>query len=566
MKWNIKKPNLLKVTAYKNRLGISAIMAKILLNRGIALDTAHKEFNDPLVLIEDPYKMVGAEAAADSIIAQCGQDKNFIVFADYDVDGLTSGFIMTDFLQSIGEHADVYYPERSEGYGLSLDFAKIVSEDKDTVVVTVDNGISALAPIEYLQSKDIPVIVTDHHEPQTTLPNCVFCDPWTDKDSAGKHLCGAGVAWKVCMIVEDKLGKGNVENYLPYVALGTVADVMPMNHENIALVNLGVEAINAGKSRTISALMELLDIKTLVPEDIGWKIGPKLNACGRMGSIMTAGELFFMENEDIVDIKDQVRDIIELDDERSKQTKKAQRAIEKLDFNDTLVCVFDASDYPAGIAGIVAGKLAERFNKPAIVYTSTGDNICLASARSVPGLGLCELLDNEVRKGNIDSWGGHAEACGVKLYADRIEDFAKSMTQQIQEMMANGTIEVKESTLDIDVEITFSELNKRLLDEITSLPYDKQVCTEPIVCLRNVSVTAKQPYSNKDHLVLECKDKKGAKSTLVLWGGYPAYAALGEPDTIDIAGKIGTVGFPDRTTKRRASDVTIKIQDMKKAS
>ena len=190
----------------------------------------------------------------------------------------------------------------------------------------------------------------------------------------------------------------------------------------------------------------------------------------------------------------------------------------------------------------------------------------MASARSVPGLGLCELLDNEVRKGNIDSWGGHAEACGVKLYAERIEDFAKSMTQQIQEMMANGTIEVKESTLDIDVEITFSELNKRLLDEITSLPYDKQVCTEPIVCLRNVSVTAKQPYSNKDHLVLECKDKKGAKSTLVLWGGYPAYAALGEPDTIDIAGKIGTVGFPDRTTKRRASDVTIKIQDMKKAS
>ena len=563
MKWNIKKPQALKLAAYKNRVGVSALMAKVLINRGVSISTANKELNDPMALIEDPMAIAGAENTADAIIEQCGKSKNFFIFADYDVDGLTSGYIMTDFLRSIGENANVYYPQRTEGYGLSMDFVKTIAEDANSVVITVDNGVTKVQEVKYLNDHDIPVIVTDHHESQAILPDCPICDPWTDQGSAGHHLCGASVAWKVCMIIEDKLQKGDVGKYLPHAAIATIADVMPMTPENIAIVNLGLEAINNGASKAIKILMEMLDIKKIVPEDVAWKIAPKLNACGRMGEIDIAGELFFMEDADEIDIKDQVRDIIEQDDMRVKYTKQAQKEVEKLDYSNDHICLFDATVYPAGIAGIIAGKIAERFCKPAFVYTTIDKEVYTASARSAGGLDLAFLLTQKTVADTIAGWGGHAQACGVALYADRLDDFRTSMNRLIESLISEGTIQVVEPELDIDAEIAFKDLTQKTLKEITSLPYDKETFLEPTFCLMGVKVKAKQPYSNKNHLVLECEDKNGGKITLVSWNDYPAYEAIGCPETIDIAGKIATVGFPDRTTKRRATDVTIKIKDMR---
>ena len=567
MQWNIKKASPLKLAKYKNRLGVSSIMAKVLHNRAIDIDTARLELNDPMALVELPTEITGAEAAAKAILEQCGKGKQFIIFADYDVDGLTSGYIMTDFLLSIGEDAIVHYPQRSEGYGLSMDFVKeVVDASANAVVITVDNGITKLNEVQYLNEHNIPVIVTDHHEPQGVLPDCVCCDPWTDKDSAGHHLCGAAVAWKVCMIMEYTIEKGDTEKYLPHVALATVADVMPMVAENIALVRLGLEAINNGKSRAISTLMEMLDIKTLTAGDIAWKIAPKLNSCGRMNSIDVAGELFFMEDADAIDIKDQVRDIIECDDERTKYTKRAQKAIEKMDYSQDNVCLFDASEYPAGIAGIIAGKITERFGKPSFVYTSFDSEVYSASARSIPFLDLGLLLNTELEKGNIHGWGGHAQACGVSLNPDRLNDFRTSMNKQIAMLIAEcGDEAAEEPTLDVDAEISIKDLNSKLLKEIEMLPYDKATCPAPVFCMTGVKVKAKQPYSNKNHLVLDCEDKNGNTITLVMWNSYDSYAALGEPSVMDIAGTIETVGFPDRTTKRRATDVTLKIKDMRVA-
>lgn len=561
MEWIVKKPSALKVAAYKNRLGINPIMAKVLLNRGISIDTADKELNSPADLVEDPSKIAGAEEAVDAILAQCGKEKHFFIFADYDVDGLTSGYIMTDFLTSIGEKAYVYYPERKEGYGLNTDFVRSVG--KDTVVITVDNGVTKVEEVAILNEHNVPVIVTDHHEPQEHLPNCPICNPWLKEDSAGRHLCGAAVAWKVCMLLEDKLGVGDIEKYLPHVAIATIADVMPMTTENIALVNLGVAAANAGSSKAIKLLMDMLEIKELTPEDIAWKIAPKLNACGRMGNVSAGGDLFFMEDESDVDIKDQIRDIIELDDERVKYTKTAQKEIAALNFSQDNICLFDATSYPIGIAGIIAGKLAEHFGKPAFVYNTLGRDVYSTSARSVPGLDLPKLLNTELEKETIVSWGGHAQACGVALRADSIREFKASMNQQIADLISSGTIKVVEPKLDIDAEIQIADLNTKVLKELERLPYDKEVCPEPTFCLCNVKVKAKQPYSNKDHLVLECEDDGGHKITLVSWNEYSMYKEIGEPEVVDIAGKICTVGFLDRTTKRKPTDVTIRIKDIK---
>lgn len=563
MKWNIKKPNVLKVAAYKNRLGISSLFARVFLNRGIALDAADKLLHDPLALIEDPYEIVHAELAARTILQMLHQKKQFYVFADYDVDGITSGYIMTDFLRSIGEAAMAYYPERREGYGLSMAFAEAVVREENAVVITVDNGITKVDEVAFLQAHGIPVIVTDHHEPQAGLPDCPCCDPHISETGAGSHLCGAGVAWKICMILEDLLHKGSSEKYLPYVALGTVADVMPMTQENAAIVNLGLAAINRGNSRTIHALMDALDIKELTAEDIAWKIAPKLNACGRMGDVHTAGDFFFLEDEPMEYIKDQILEILEADDARQKATKSAQKAIEKLDYNGDMVCLFDASEYPAGIGGIIAGKIAERFGKPAFVYSDDGGDVVGGSARSAGGIDLSGLLENERRKGTIASWGGHALACGVTIYADRLDDFRMGMNQQISSLLEQGLLETKEPELAIDAEIGFGDFTTDVLNELEQMPYDKAVCPAPVFCMRGLHVRAKQPYSNKNHLVLDCTDKNGAQFTLVEWNGYPAYEALGMPTVIDIAGTLSTVGFHDRTTGRKAQDVTIRIADMR---
>lgn len=565
MKWNIKKPNILKVAAYKKRLGISSIFAKVLLNRNIKIDTADKILHDPMMLIEDPYKIAGAEEVARAIIKLLDEKKEFFVFADYDVDGLTSGFIMTDFLRSIGAKASVYYPERYEGYGLNMKFCKEAVQFQG-IIITVDNGITKNAEIEWTKRCGTPIVVTDHHEPQGKLPDCPCCDPYISESSAGHHLCGAAVAWKVCMIIEDILGKGDTEKYLPYIALGTIADVMPMTPENAALVNLGLEAVNQGKSRAIKALMNACDIKSLTAEDIAWKIAPKLNACGRMNDIMAAGELFFMEDASDEELHDQILEIVERDDARQKATKKAQKEIEKLDFSNDMVCLFDASDYPMGISGIIAGKIAEHFGKPAFVYFDDGSDIVSASARSINGLDLPQLLDNERSKGSIVNWGGHALACGVTFKLDKVNEFREGMNRQIGFMLEHDMLKIKESELDIDTEIGFKDIADKLMKELEELPYDKAVCTSPEFCLKNVKVQTRQPYSNKNHLVLDCIDKDGTKFTLVEWNGYPAYEALGKPKAIDIAGRISTVGFQDRTTKRKAQDVTIRIDDMRAAT
>lgn len=566
MKWNIKRVNPLKVVAYKKRLGVTELMAKVLINRNIDIDTAAKELHDPIALIEDPCEIKGAIETATAISNEFGKSKKFFVFADYDVDGIASGYIMTDFLRSIGENAEVYYPQRSEGYGLSIDFVNLAVMNPDIVVITVDNGITKIKEVAALKEAGIPVIVTDHHEPQEELPDCPLCDAWVEGNTAGRHLCGAGIAWKICMILEDMQSKeGLIEKYLPHVALATVTDVMPMTPENIALVNLGLQAINDKESRIFNLLMELLDIKKMTAEDFGWKIGPKINACGRMERIDLAGELFFMEEADKDAIKDQIRDIIETDDERVKYTKHAQKAIEKLDYSNDSICLFNATEYPHGIAGIIAGKIANRFNKPAFVYTEH-DGICTASARSAGGIDLGVLLADEVQDGHILSWGGHAEACGCAWGYEKMPDFLHSMNSKIASMMADGSINAVEPELTVDTEISFADLSDKAMNDIQAIAYDKTSCTEPIFCLKDVKVKATQPYSNKDHLVLRCTDKQGKELTLVLWGGYPQYESVGKPAVMDIAGTLSMVGFPDRTTKRKATDITIKIIDMKPAA
>ena len=567
MNWNTKTANIIQIKKYARVLGVSDMMAHVLVNRGLSIEVAQALLENPAMLLEAPEDIVGAEAAAAKIMEYLQKPGAEIwVFADYDVDGITSGYVITDFLRRASDNeVFVYYPDREEHYGLNMNFCNNIVARKeqdgvDILVVTVDNGVAALKEIERLQQGGVEVVVTDHHQPQATLPNCIVCDPHVSEESAGHHLAGVGVAWKVCQLIDNAMDLDIIHEYLFAVAIGTVADVMPMTHENMALVNMGLDQLNSKIDcpNAFQVFKGHIEKDTLTATDIAWDVAPKLNACGRMGDIEQAAVLFYMNDSEKQEIIDAILNIIEVNEERKSHTKRAERAIEKMNFDNDCVCIFEANDYPAGIVGPVAGKLAEKFNKPAFVLQ--GEKVLIGSARSAGGISLQALLAIELQKGNIVSFGGHDAACGLSVKADMVDAFRQSMNETISQMIENSEVTVVEPELFIDAEITLAELNNNVLKEINILPYDKNTFAAPVFSLNNLEViSTKRSKNNPNNICLTLKDAYGNMSQIWAWKFGDLYEALGEPERIDLAGSIDK----DFMSKYKC---TLKVVDMRAAS
>ena len=552
------------------------LLAEVLESR-MAPGMPEKLLHEPMSLLENPYNIEGIEEAAREIIKGVRKHHVFYIYADYDVDGLTSGYIMHNFLQEIGAYeVNVHFPERSEGYGLSMNYCseiltEQINEDPwhDVTLVTVDNGITKHKEINFLKEHDVNVVITDHHEMDEALgkPDVPVCDPKASTNKVGEHLCGAGVVWKVCSVIEDILEReygyppiDRMTKYIPYVALGTVADVMPMVPENMALVNLGLCMINDRKNELFNCFMEYLQKDYISAEVFGWEIAPMLNACGRMGETVTGAKLMCaFEKEDIMEY---LKEVDDLNYKRKKQQKDFLAGIKAPSAEDKIVLV-ELDKAKAGIAGPVAGRVAEEYQRPAIIYheayDSDGEPVYKGSVRSISGIDILSFLKAEQEKGVIKQAGGHAGAAGITFYRSDAK-----MAQFVEDAKATlKDLKPVEKTITLDSEVTFKDLTTDNMDELALIPYDKSTCPAPNFYMKDVAVTAKQPFKNKDHLVLEAKDKEGKKLTLVGWGMFPDYAKIGKPEKMDIAGAISTVGFNDFTTKRKKDDITFRIIDMK---
>ena len=567
MNWNTKTANIIQIKKYARVLGVSDMMAHVLVNRGLSIEVAQALLENPAMLLEAPEDIIGAEAAAAKIMEYLQKPGAEIwVFADYDVDGITSGYVITDFLRRASDNeVFVYYPDREEHYGLNMNFCNNIVARKeqdgvDILVVTVDNGVAALKEIERLQQGGVEVVVTDHHQPQATLPNCIVCDPHVSEESAGHHLAGVGVAWKVCQLIDNAMDLDIIHEYLFAVAIGTVADVMPMTHENMALVNMGLDQLNSKIDcpNAFQVFKGHIEKDTLTATDIAWDVAPKLNACGRMGDIEQAAVLFYMNDSEKQEIIDAILNIIEVNEERKSHTKRAERAIDKMNFDNDYVCIFDANDYPAGIAGPVAGKIAVKFNKPAFVLQ--GEEVLTGSARSAGGISLQALLAIELQKGNIVSFGGHDAACGLSIKAEMVDAFRQSINETISQMIENSEVTAVETELIIDAEISLAELNNNVLKEINILPYDKNTFAAPVFSLNNLEViSTKRSKNNPNNICFTLKDMCGNMAQIWAWKFGDLYESIGEPERIDLAGSIDK----DFMSKYKC---TLKVVDMRAAS
>lgn len=556
MRWNIRDrhyfgpyKNLL-LKKYK-QIGFGPVMAQVLMNRNCNYDDIEKLMTDPAACLEAPEKITGCAIAGDTIIGLVSEGIKIWVFADYDVDGLTAGYIMTNYLKTIGANVEVYYPERKEGYGLSTSFLQGLKGN--FAVITVDNGVTALPAIRYCKAKNIPLVITDHHVPLTDLSESIVCDPHLNPNGAGHHLCGAAVAWKVCQYIDEKLGYNEAWKFTPYVALGTIADVMPMTLENMIITKIGLQLIDQGLAPNVRKYLDVLGVKTTSTEDIAWKVAPALNACSRLGNVDLAKRFLYHTGSQGV-LFNLISDIDNLNKSRKVLSADAVKVALAQDYGNDAFCMFDATDFPTGISGIIAGKLVEAFNRPAIVYSRKSDGIWPGSMRS-NGFDMLPYLEFEKEKGTIYDYGGHSQACGISLLPD-ITTFKQSLSGHIRVPLEQ--FNKQEKFIDVDMEISLSDVTKSLYKDIIKVPTDRALFPKPVFMVKNLKVHEVYHSSNNpDNIRFTLVDESKELYKLWAWNKDKLYKSLGSPEHIDIIGTVGP-GFG-----KEADNVTFNVEDIR---
>lgn len=551
---------------------------ELLVNRGYNKNELDLYIQNDSFYMGDNNSIKNVDEAAKTIISYLEDDKAQIhIFADYDADGVNAGYIMTDALVSVKESIeskcgiDVYYPNRNEGYGLSMSFCKAIAPrktNKRILVMTVDNGITKKEEVAYLQSKGVEVIITDHHAPKEgETPECLVVDPWLNDlhDLNAKGLCGAAVAYKVAGRVLDLYEDESnfMLNYLPNVAIATITDMMPATPENIGIVGYGLWLIENGyANEAINHYMAYKNLKELSVKDIAFEIGPQINACGRMGNIHKATEFMFGQG----DIEEIYNEMIQLNDERKALEKEIMEEIakEKDKYDNDLMVIINVPNL-GGLGGTVASKVVEMFGKPCILLTGDGEYLH-GSARTYGGLDLHALFTHEVELGNLNYFGGHKVAAGVTVERNKVEALRESINTILAQLYIENQEEneIEEDTIiEVDNIISLSEIKKQTIQ-----PYEGLLCfgdlKEPVFALTDVDVIeARTSSNNPNHLCLNLQDdtciatenrygKKVGKEIWV-WNKMPDYQRLGEPKKVHLLGKI----IPDfRNPRFYTFDVT----------
>jgi len=486
-RWKIKPFDKARVASLGREAGVSALVAQILLNRGVETPPMARSFLEArLNHLHDPELLPGAAEAADRVVRAVRAGRRIVIYGDYDVDGVCGTSILWACLRLAGAEGVGYYiPHRvDEGYGVNPEALKrIASEMKADMVVTVDCGISAVAEAKLARELGLEFIITDHHTPGDELPAAdVIVHPRAHGTPYPcPDLCGAGVAfklaWQICKGFGDgKKASPHLRDFLVrslgLVALATVADVVPLVGENRILVRHGLSGIDASPTVGLRALMEVsgaMNKKKLTAGTVGFNLGPRINAAGRLERAMRAVEM--LTTDDTVLAREIAAELDECNSRRQEveQTivKEAHEMIRAAgDVGDRGALVVGREGWHPGVIGIVASRLVETYHRPAVVVALT-DSHGQGSARSVPGFNLYEAL--KACSGGLLGFGGHSAAAGLKLPFAHFPAFAEMFDHHCR---ASLTVEQKERTLTVDAEVLLGTLSMKVVEEIEALePY-----------------------------------------------------------------------------------------------
>ncbi|MDO8662016.1 MAG: single-stranded-DNA-specific exonuclease RecJ [Candidatus Omnitrophota bacterium] len=475
-------------------LKISKILAQILINRGFTSVTEAQNFIDvkPGHLL-DPFSFHSMQRAINRIKEAQSRKEKVMIFGDYDVDGVTSVALLKGVLERSGLNVSHYIPHRiRDGYGLTRDIGHIAKEKKIKLLITVDCGIANHREVEELSKHNVDTIITDHHEPQRdALPSAVSIINPKAKDSGYKfrELAGVGVVYKLC----QALSNSRLTDELDLVALGTVADVVPLTGENRVIVKEGLLRLAKTKKPGLAALIAGAGIKNkkFNATSISFMLAPRLNAAGRMDSAETSLKLLM--SADSQEAGEIVRQLEQHNRSRQKIEGKIMEEAEdiinkEINFKEHKVIVVAKEDWHQGVLGIVAAKLADRFYRPTIVI-SLNDKMCKGSGRSIKNFHLFSAL-KECRE-FLHTFGGHAHAAGLMITRDRINDFKQSINRFAHEKLS---IEDLLPGLDVDMELNLADLNESAVEELEKLEPFGAGNPEPLFYTRNLKLKG-QPQS-----------------------------------------------------------------------
>lgn len=531
--WLIKSTDspeyLDKISDIACALGINPIVAKLLYNRGYTDEKSAKAFvymESEMLL--DPFTMKDLDRGIEGIRAAITRGDKITVYGDYDVDGVTSVCTLYLYLKSLGADVDYYIPNRAgEGYGVSAPAIDAIKENGTRLIITVDTGTTAVEEVEYAKSIGIDFIVTDHHECRSDLPEAlaVINPHRPDCSYPFKELAGVGVVFKlICAYEERVLGKSRRDaalsifsQYADLVAIGTIADVMPIKEENRIIVSYGLSMIDNTNRIGLSALIEAASAKNdsqrsaqrkkktkITSGYIGYTIAPRINAAGRIKTASLAVELFL--SEDKARAKEIAEELCHTNKERQAEENKimqeAYKKIGQYDIEKNPVIVLDADDWHHGVIGIVASRITEKYTRPAILVSFEGnesdspspDDVGKGSGRSIKGMNLVDALCH--CSDHLIKFGGHELAAGLSVTRRELDNFRHMINEY-----ATWILDEKDMipTVEADCELEFSDVNLALAKGIQLLEPFGVANPVPAFVMRSVTVNDINGISDGKH-------------------------------------------------------------------
>lgn len=549
--------------------GIDQVLARIIRNRDICgSKDIDMYLNGNLNDIHNPHSMKDADKFVDIIIKKIEEHKPVRIIGDYDIDGICSIYILFCGLKAAGADVDYVVPHRiNDGYGINehlIDNA--INEGIDTIV-TCDNGIAAYNQVRYAKDNGITMIVTDHHDVPFEIKDdkkvyivppadAVINPKQADCDYPFKLLCGAGVAYKLISLLYDRLGldKKELEDYIEFMAIATVGDIVDLIDENRIVVKYGLKHIAHTKNTGLRALIEecQLDINNISSYHIGFVIGPCLNASGRLDTARQAIELMLCRDNEKA--HNMAKELIALNNERKSMTEQeTQKAIELVENTGLLkdrVLVVYLKDCHESIAGIIAGRIKERYYRPTFVITNAEDG-AKGSGRSIEGYNMYEEINK--CKNVLTKYGGHPMAAGLSLAISDIDIFRKMLNDNAQ-----LTDEDLIPKMWIDVPMPVSYANIRLVNQLKLLEPFGKGNEKPVFADRNLYVkTASVIGKNKNVLRCQLETEDGTYVPAVQFG-------INNIDDIPRAGmRISIIYYPDINTFNGVMSLQIIIKEWK---
>jgi single-stranded-DNA-specific exonuclease len=499
----------------------NSALRSIVLRRGITAD-GYRRFVAPTVAdLHDPATIHGIDHACERIARAVRDRETILIYGDYDVDGVTSIVMLQTVLRALGADAQFVVPHRLvDGYGLKIEvLERVLAERNVKLVITVDCGITSVEPVRLAIERGIDVIITDHHLPPGTLPEAaaVLNPKQPGCEYPFKELAGVGVAFKLCCELIRRAGlKMSTESLLKIAAIGTIADVAPLIGENRTIAWLGLAGLADVRNHGLRALMKRVGLtgRALRAVDIGFKIGPRINAAGRLASANTAIELFAAASEEAA--WELCAELDRMNTERQQIEQQVRESAETLIAGGERVLVLAGEGWHRGVIGLTAGRIAQRHHRPTLVIAIEGD-LCVGSARSIPTINLHEQLESVADV--FTHFGGHEFACGFSLERRNLD----ALRTRLQASFAAIPDDAFHREARIDATLTLADLDAEFIAAHEMLQPFGAGNPQPLFLVRDVAVTGTREFA-EDCCELTIEDGTG-RGTALLWPGVKQLAA-----------------------------------------